>query len=78
MSVKKIKGTVVSTKVPNMCVVKAGTSKSHKKYNKRYIAHTKFHAHYEGMEVKDGDMVTITETKPISKTKQWIVTEIDK
>ena len=34
------------------------------------------HAHDESFDAKVGDTVKITETKPISKTKMWRVTEI--
>ena len=36
----------------------------------------KFHAHDETNQCKSGDMVTITESKPISKSKFWVVQSI--
>ena len=36
----------------------------------------KFHAHDENNQCKSGDMVTITESKPISKSKFWVVQSI--
>jgi len=38
----------------------------------------KFHAHDEANECKEGDIVTITEGRPLSKHKTWVVTGINK
>ena len=36
----------------------------------------KFHAHDEKNECKEGDLVTIAESRPMSKTKTWVVSKI--
>ena len=36
----------------------------------------KFHAHDEKNEINEGDVVQITEHKPISKSKSWVVTKV--
>jgi small subunit ribosomal protein S17 len=36
----------------------------------------KFHAHDEKNEIGEGDVVEITEHKPISKNKSWVVTKV--
>ena len=36
----------------------------------------KFHAHDEKNEINEGDIVQITEQRPISKTKSWVVTKV--
>ena len=48
----------------------------HPKYKKIVKKTRKLHAHDESFDAKVGDTVKITETKPISKTKMWRVTEI--
>jgi small subunit ribosomal protein S17 len=70
---KLITGTVVSTKMNNTVVVLVERKLRHPTYQKVIIRHKKFKAHCEDKNVKIGDMVTIAETKPISKTKFFIV-----
>ncbi|MCL4167918.1 UNVERIFIED_CONTAM: hypothetical protein GTU68_024289 [Idotea baltica] len=36
----------------------------------------KLHAHDEANECKEGDIVTITESRPLSKHKTWVVSDI--
>ena len=48
----------------------------HPKYKKIVKKTRKLHAHDESFEAKVGDTVKIMETKPISKTKRWRVTEV--
>ena len=69
---KTIKGKVISTKTKNMVIVSVDTFIAHPKYPKRIHKESKYHAH-NTTNVKVGDMVTLIETKPISKTKRWYV-----
>lgn len=64
-------GTVVSAKSDKTIVVKVDTYKSHPKYKKRYRVSTKFHAHDEANQYKEGDTVTIYECRPLSRLKRW-------
>jgi len=68
-------GVVVSNSGNKTIVVKVETSKIHPKYKKRYSVHNKFHAHDEANTYKEGDKVTIYETRPLSRLKRWTVTE---
>lgn len=70
---KEISGTVISTKMVNTVVVQTERKFRHPLYRKVIIKHNKFKAHYEGNDLKVGDVVTIRETRPISKTKHFIV-----
>jgi small subunit ribosomal protein S17 len=70
------KGTVVSAKGMKTAVIIVHTYKTHPKYFKRYRVSKKFHAHDEENACKEGDLVTIAETRPISKLKHWKVTKI--
>lgn len=76
MSAKILKGTVVSTKMKNTCVVRVDVAKTHPRYRKNYIAHKKYSAECGNKEVHEGNVVMIREIAPISKTKQWLVVEV--
>jgi small subunit ribosomal protein S17 len=43
----------------------------------KYVAKSKkYHAHDEANQFKDGDTVEIAESKPISRSKSWVVTRL--
>ena len=69
-------GMVVSSKMDKTVVIAIEDNVKHPVYGK-IIKHTlKVHAHDENNECGVGDRVAITETRPLSKTKRWRVTEI--
>lgn len=69
-------GMVVSSKMNKTIVVAIEDNVKHPVYGK-IIKHTlKVHAHDENNECGVGDRVEIMETRPLSKTKRWRVTEI--
>jgi len=70
---RTITGTVVSTKMDKTVVVSVDTYKSHPKYHKKYKVTKKFYAHDEANTCKEGDVITIVETRPLSKLKRWLV-----
>lgn len=67
------KGTVVSDSMHKTVVVEVATYKTHPIYKKRYRVTKKFKAHDEENTYKVGDVITIYETRPVSKTKTWSV-----
>lgn len=67
-------GRVVSTKMDQTAVVAVETKKIHPLYKKRVKKTKKYPAHDE-LGVKEGDLVKIVETRPISKTKKWKIVE---
>lgn len=69
-------GKVVSDKMSKTVVVAVVTTKEHPLYRKRVKHTTKFKAHDEHNEAKIGDVVSIMETRPISKDKNWRVVEV--
>ena len=69
-------GTVISDKMDKTVIVQVGTSKAHRLYKKTVRQRTKFKVHDEKNECGIGDLVRITETRPISKEKRWRVLEI--
>ena len=48
----------------------------HPIYDKIMIKSSKYHAHDEQGEYKLGDVVEITESRPLSKTKNWVATRL--
>lgn len=71
---KILTGKVVSTKMQKTVVVQIETKMRHPFYKKVITKHKKFKAHYEDdKSLVEGDIVSIKETKPISKDKKFIV-----
>ena len=71
-------GIVVSDKMDKTITVKTDRVKHHPVYNKLMRLNTKFKAHDENNSAKIGDVVSIIETRPLSKTKRWRLVEIIK
>jgi small subunit ribosomal protein S17 len=69
-------GTVIAGKMNKTVIVQVGSSKAHRLYKKTVRQHTKFKVHDEKNECGVGDLVRITETRPISKEKRWRVLEV--
>ena len=69
-------GRVVSDKMDGTCVVVVEWRKSHRLYKKSVKMRTRFMVHDPLNECRLGDQVRITETRPLSKTKRWRVSEI--
>lgn len=78
MSSKTLKGTVVSTKMNKTAVVTVNVPKKHSIYGKRFVKYNKFKVHDEENMLKEGDVVVIVESKPISKSKTWVLKEVVK
>ncbi len=68
---RRLKGVVLSDKMDKTVVVGVEVLKEHPKYKKRYKSSTRYKAHDEGNEAKEGDRVVIEETRPMSKDKRW-------
>lgn len=73
---KTLVGTVVSDKPQKSIVVSVQSTKIHPLYRKRYVLNKKFLAHDEKDEAKEGDKVTIRETRPISARKRFVLESI--
>jgi len=71
--VRKLNGIVISDKMDKTIVVKVDRIKVHPKYKKRYAVSKKYKAHDEKNNFKEGDKVSIIESRPISKDKRWRV-----
>ena len=69
-------GKVVSDKMDKTVVVLIERRVKHPIYGKYITRSSKLHAHDENNECKIGDVVTISETRPYSKTKTWKLEKI--
>ena len=69
-------GKVVSDKRAKTVTVLIERRVKHALYGKIVAKSSKYHAHDEKGEYKLGDIIEITESKPISKTKNWIATRL--
>jgi len=77
MSVKsQLTGTVVSDKMEKTVVVAVARQVRHSVYGKIQRRTSTFVAHNEDNAAKMGDTVNIAETRPLSRRKRWIVTQI--
>lgn len=69
-------GTVVSNAMDKTAVVAVVDRVRHAKYNKFVLRTKKLYAHDETNDVNVGDKVRVMETRPLSKSKRWRVTEV--
>ena len=74
--VRTLSGRVVSDKMDKTITVLVERKVKHPLIGKVVVKSNKFHAHDEKNECKEGDLVTITESRPISKTKTWVVSKV--
>lgn len=74
--IKTLTGKVVSDKMNKTAVVLFERKVKHPKYGKYIKKSTKFKIHDEDNKCKIGDIVTITEVRPISKEKSWKLVEV--
>jgi small subunit ribosomal protein S17 len=69
-------GRVVSDKMQKTVTVLVERRVKHPLYGKYVAKSKKYHAHDESNQYKDGDTVEISESKPISRSKSWVVTRL--
>ncbi|NTV28897.1 MAG: 30S ribosomal protein S17 [Candidatus Omnitrophica bacterium] len=73
---KVLTGTVLSDKMMKTRVVQVRSLERHAKYDKLLVTHKKYKAHDENNESHVGDVVSIQETRPLSKDKRWVIVQI--
>jgi small subunit ribosomal protein S17 len=76
MAAKERVGNVVSDKMDKTVVVAVETRVQHDKYGKIMVRTQRYKAHDEENTCKVGDRVKISETRPLSKTKRWVIAGI--
>ena len=77
-NIRQMTGLVVSSKRDKTITVLVERKVKHPIYKKIVRRSTKLQAHDEANECSEGDIVTIEESKPFSKTKSWKFTELEK
>ncbi len=73
---RKLVGRVVSNKMQKTVVVQVERRVKHPAFGKIITRSSKYHAHAATGDFKEGDLVEISECRPISKTKAWTVTRL--
>jgi small subunit ribosomal protein S17 len=76
MAVKEKVGIVVSDKMQNTCIVAVNDRVMHKRYGKVITKTKRYPVHDSDFNSSIGDKVRIRETRPLSKTKNWVITNI--
>ena len=73
---RTLTGRVVSDKMHKTVTVMVERRVKHPLYGKIVVRSAKYHAHDETNQYKTGDLVEISETRPVSKTKAWSVVRL--
>lgn len=76
MTTKEKIGIVVSDKMTNTCIVAVSDRVKHKRYGKVITRTKRYPVHDTNFNAAIGDKVRISETRPISKTVNWILKDI--
>ena len=72
-----LSGRVVSDKMDKTITVLIERRVKHPMYGKYMTRSSKVHAHDEKNECRIGDLVTVRETRPLSRTKTWTLVSVD-
>jgi len=73
---RQLTGRVVSDKMKKTVTVLVERRMKHALYGKYITRSSKYHAHDEASEYKQGDLVLIEECRPLSRTKAWRVIQL--
>ena len=73
---RTVSGVVLSNKMDKTATVMIERKVKHPLYGKYIKRSTKLHIHDENNECAIGDTVSITECRPMSKTKSWALVEV--
>lgn len=74
--IRTVQGRVVSNKMDKTITVMVERTVKHPIYGKFIKRSTKLHAHDEANIVNEGDLVSITECRPLSKSKTWMLVDV--
>ncbi len=73
---RTLTGRVLSNKMDKTITVSVERQVAHPLYKKIIRRRTKLHAHDEGNECQEGDLVMIEECRPLSRTKAWRLVKV--
>lgn len=74
--IRTVQGRVVSNKMDKTITVVVERKVKHPIYGKFIKRTTKLHAHDETNQCHEGDVVTIRECRPLSKSKNWMLVDV--
>ncbi|MFQ3248486.1 30S ribosomal protein S17 [Glaciecola sp.] len=74
--IRTVQGRVTSNKMDKTITVMVERTVKHPIYGKFIKRSTKLHAHDEANVCNEGDVVTITECRPLSKSKTWKLVDV--
>jgi small subunit ribosomal protein S17 len=74
--IRTVQGRVVSDKMDKTITVMIERTVKHPIYGKFIKRSTKLHAHDEANVCKEGDLVSVTECRPLSKSKTWMLVDV--
>ncbi len=74
--IRTVQGRVTSNKMDKTITVMVERTVKHPIYGKFIKRSTKLHAHDEANMCNEGDVVNITECRPLSKSKTWMLVEV--
>ncbi len=74
--IRTVQGRVVSNKMDKTITVMIERFVKHPIYGKYIKRSTKLHAHDEANVCNEGDLVSITECRPLSKSKTWMLVDV--
>ena len=69
-------GIVTSAKADKTIVVRVDVTRRHRMYKKIIRESSTIHAHDERNDANEGDLVRVVESRPMSKTKRWRLTDV--
>jgi len=73
---KVLQGRVKSDKMQKTIVVEVERLVKHPRYGKYIRRRTRLHVHDENEDAREGDIVEVMQTRPLSKTKHWRLVRI--
>ncbi|MDF3127488.1 30S ribosomal protein S17 [Rheinheimera sp. 1928-s] len=76
LNTRTLQGKVISNKMDKSITVAIERNVKHPIYGKFITRTTKLHVHDEANQCKEGDIVTIRECRPLSKTKSWTLVSV--
>ena len=74
--IRTVQGRVVSNKMDKTITVAVERKVKHPIYGKFIKRTTKLHAHDENNQCQMGDIVTLKECRPLSKSKNWMLVDV--
>jgi small subunit ribosomal protein S17 len=69
-------GIVVSDKAAKTITVRIDVARRHRRYEKIVRSSSTVHAHDENNEAREGDVVRVIESRPLSRTKRWRLVDV--